>query len=78
MMIQVAQICASLMDPDEFVATLLFRHGAADEPLVRERMYSEVLLGGYQKHSGARGLEGHGRNLGKVPERKVPAYIGFN
>ena len=33
------------MDPDEFVATLLFRHGAADEPLVRERMYSEVLLG---------------------------------
>ncbi|XP_043205859.1 E3 ubiquitin-protein ligase UBR2-like [Amphibalanus amphitrite] len=28
--LQVAQICASLMDPDEFVATLLFRHGAAD------------------------------------------------
>ena len=33
---QVAQICASLMDPDEFVATVMFRHGAADEPLVSE------------------------------------------
>ena len=68
---QVVQICASLMDPDEFVAALMFRHGAADADgtLAGEHAHSLVRDGGdgrgqvvVRDRSGGGGRCGEGRD----------------